>query len=213
MEHTKEDLVNIKNKLIDHISKNYEPEKSKELIESINIMNDGEFLDFLKEQGLIKEGKEPCIFCSIVFGEIPSTKIEENEKAIAILDINPASLGHTLIIPKEHLDKNSLPREVEELTDSIKEKLTKTFNPKKIEVTPSNIMGHEIINIIPVFNNENINSKRKKLSEEELKELKKEIEEKNKEEKRKKVEEKKEDKNQKEEEINEKNTWLPRRFP
>jgi len=43
-----------------------------------------------------------CLFCKIVAGEIPATKIYEDEKSLAFLDIMPASYGHTLVIPKEH---------------------------------------------------------------------------------------------------------------
>lgn len=43
-----------------------------------------------------------CPFCKIVSGQIPSTKIYEDEKVIAILDINPSKKGHVLILPKEH---------------------------------------------------------------------------------------------------------------
>ncbi|MFH1916758.1 MAG: HIT family protein [Nanoarchaeota archaeon] len=46
--------------------------------------------------------KENCIFCKIVKGEIPSRKVYEDEKMLAILDINPAAKGHTLVMPKEH---------------------------------------------------------------------------------------------------------------
>lgn len=45
---------------------------------------------------------EDCIFCKIVNGEIPSSKVFENHKVIAFLDINPASKGHCLVIPKKH---------------------------------------------------------------------------------------------------------------
>lgn len=43
---------------------------------------------------------ENCIFCKIVNGEIPSTKVFEDENFLAFLDIRPVSAGHTLIIPK-----------------------------------------------------------------------------------------------------------------
>lgn len=43
-----------------------------------------------------------CIFCKISKGEIPSTKVYEDEKFFAFLDINPESEGHTLLIPKIH---------------------------------------------------------------------------------------------------------------
>ena len=43
-----------------------------------------------------------CIFCSIVEGEIPAFRIYEDEDHVAFLDIFPAALGHTLVIPKKH---------------------------------------------------------------------------------------------------------------
>lgn len=43
-----------------------------------------------------------CIFCKIIAGEIPCTKIYEDEKVLAFLDINPVSPGHSLVVPKNH---------------------------------------------------------------------------------------------------------------
>ena len=43
-----------------------------------------------------------CVFCKIVAGEIPSFKLFEDEATLAFMDINPASEGHALVIPKEH---------------------------------------------------------------------------------------------------------------
>ncbi|HAF27278.1 MAG TPA: HIT family protein [Lachnospiraceae bacterium] len=43
-----------------------------------------------------------CIFCKIAAGEIPSQTIYEDEDFRAILDLGPATKGHTLILPKEH---------------------------------------------------------------------------------------------------------------
>jgi len=45
---------------------------------------------------------ENCIFCKIVEGVIPSTKIYENDHVLAFADISPATKGHTLLIPKRH---------------------------------------------------------------------------------------------------------------
>jgi histidine triad (HIT) family protein len=45
-----------------------------------------------------------CIFCRIVDGEIPALKVFEDKHTLAFLDIQPVSLGHTLVIPKEHSD-------------------------------------------------------------------------------------------------------------
>jgi len=46
--------------------------------------------------------KVDCIFCSIISNKIPSDKIFEDERTLAILDRNPISKGHTLLIPKVH---------------------------------------------------------------------------------------------------------------
>lgn len=43
-----------------------------------------------------------CIFCKILRGEIPSTKLYEDENSIVILDISPANKGHAILITKEH---------------------------------------------------------------------------------------------------------------
>ncbi len=43
-----------------------------------------------------------CIFCKIIKGEIPCSKVFENEKFFAFLDIGPVNKGHTLVIPKKH---------------------------------------------------------------------------------------------------------------
>lgn len=43
-----------------------------------------------------------CIFCLIVAGEIPAHRLFEDESHLAFLDIFPAALGHTLVVPKKH---------------------------------------------------------------------------------------------------------------
>lgn len=43
-----------------------------------------------------------CIFCKIVKGEIPSTKVYEDDNFIAILDIHPKAEGHAVIFPRKH---------------------------------------------------------------------------------------------------------------
>ena len=46
---------------------------------------------------------EECIFCKIIKGEIPCFKIYEDDNTLAFADINPVSQGHTLVIPKRHV--------------------------------------------------------------------------------------------------------------
>lgn len=53
-----------------------------------------------------------CIFCKIVAGELPATIVDEDERTIAFMDINPATRGHALVIPRAHAtDLHEIPAE------------------------------------------------------------------------------------------------------
>ncbi len=43
-----------------------------------------------------------CIFCKIVTGELPATKVDEDERTVSFMDIAPATRGHALVIPRTH---------------------------------------------------------------------------------------------------------------
>ena len=43
-----------------------------------------------------------CIFCKIIAGEIPSSKVYEDNQVVAFLDISQVTPGHTLVVPKQH---------------------------------------------------------------------------------------------------------------
>ena len=47
---------------------------------------------------------ENCIFCQIINGEIPSSKVYEDDNVVAFLDLHPTNPGHTLVVPKIHCD-------------------------------------------------------------------------------------------------------------
>lgn len=47
---------------------------------------------------------EDCVFCKIVKGEIPTTKVYEDDLVLAMEDIDPIAPVHTLVIPKEHIN-------------------------------------------------------------------------------------------------------------
>lgn len=48
--------------------------------------------------------REQCVFCGIVGGTVPAYVVHEDDKTLAFLDINPATEGHTLVVPKVHAD-------------------------------------------------------------------------------------------------------------
>lgn len=71
----------------------------------------------------LDEQKSQCPFCKIIKGEIPSQKVYEDDKVLAILDINPATDGHILLMPKEHYPIMPLipPEEFENLVLKLKD--------------------------------------------------------------------------------------------
>lgn len=58
--------------------------------------------------------KDDCIFCKIAAGEIPATKVYEDDDVLAFEDLSPMMPVHTLIIPKDHYDNiaDNIPDEV-----------------------------------------------------------------------------------------------------
>jgi histidine triad (HIT) family protein len=59
-----------------------------------------------------------CLFCKIVAGEIPSQRVDEDERTVAFMDINPATRGHALVIPRRHV-ANLLEIEADDLEATI----------------------------------------------------------------------------------------------
>ncbi|MBQ1289007.1 MAG: HIT domain-containing protein, partial [Erysipelotrichaceae bacterium] len=59
-----------------------------------------------------------CVFCEIIKGNIPSAKVYEDDKTLAILDISQTTKGHTLVLPKQHYE-NLLEIPAEELAELI----------------------------------------------------------------------------------------------
>ncbi len=49
-------------------------------------------------------GHEECIFCRILAGELPGEVVMEDEQTVALLDINPWTRGHAIVIPREHVE-------------------------------------------------------------------------------------------------------------
>lgn len=43
-----------------------------------------------------------CLFCRIIAGEVPSQRVAEDEATVAFMDINPATRGHLLVVPRRH---------------------------------------------------------------------------------------------------------------
>jgi histidine triad (HIT) family protein len=61
---------------------------------------------------------DDCIFCAIVAGDAPATKVDEDEHTIAFMDIHPWTRGHALVIPKRHAE-NVIEISEEDLTHTM----------------------------------------------------------------------------------------------
>ena len=59
-----------------------------------------------------------CLFCKIVAGEIPAQIVDEDERTVAFMDINPATRGHALVVPRNHF-RNLLELESEDLEATV----------------------------------------------------------------------------------------------
>lgn len=47
-------------------------------------------------------GAEDCLFCGIVAGDVPAQIVDQDEHTVAFMDINPATKGHALVVPRRH---------------------------------------------------------------------------------------------------------------
>lgn len=90
-----------------------------------------------------------CVFCKIMQGEIPSKKVYEDDKVMAIMDIDPVVDGHVLIIPKEHFtDFYSIPDEILTHVYEVARKLSKEIVSKlhKTGITLQVNQGYALVN-------------------------------------------------------------------
>jgi histidine triad (HIT) family protein len=228
MELTEEQIKQLKKQVIEQIKKTFPEEKRKEAIDKINAMSKQEFEAFVKQNNLVQDQEQPqnsqektpinnstgqqCIFCSIASGQTPSFKFAEDKKAVAVLELNPLSKGHTLILPKKHIEKpENLPSETQELTNKVTKLLKEKLNPRDIKLTSNNIMGHESINLIPIYETEP--KERKQANKEELLELQKKLSSEREIIPEKQEPEKIPEKKEKIEFLSKKNNWLPKRIP
>ena len=105
---------------------------------------------------------EDCIFCKVVAGEIPSEMVDSDERTIAVMDINPATRGHVVVIPRAH-SENLLTVDEEDLAATmatvrrVVERMNETIEPAGFNIL--NNMGraawqsifHFHVHVIPRY--------------------------------------------------------------
>jgi histidine triad (HIT) family protein len=110
--------------------------------------------------------QDNCIFCKIIAGELPCTKVYEDERVLAFLDIGPLVKGHTLVIPKTHYNPlTAVPPELLAHMISVIQKLTgamqKTLKADGINIHQANgaaagqVVPHVHFHIVPRFETDN----------------------------------------------------------
>ena len=182
----------IKQQLLQQIenSQQISEDQKQSFIQQIEKFTKEQLIEFLKQNNIIQSEEEleqtsgsetgseqtQCIFCNISKKNIPSVILKENEKAIAILELNPISKGHALILPKEHISSaDNIPPEVTDLSKEIDSLIKENLSPQKTLIDITSIMEHIAINIVPVYNNETLESNREQKTRQELEEIKKQL--------------------------------------
>ena len=157
------------------------PNENKEQIkEHISKLNEQELEEFLKQNNIQtsennqisqqqQEGPQECIFCSITSDKLPYYKLADNKKALAILELNPLSKGHAIVLPKEHVSIEKLPKSALGLAQKVAKKIKTKLKPEDVKIETSSFMDHAMINIIPIYKDAKL--EKKKAEESELKEL------------------------------------------
>jgi len=178
MAFTEEQLKNIKEQIFNQI-KDFPKEKQEQIKSFISNLNSEQLEKFLIENKLVKESSEinseNCLFCSIINEKIASIKIFEDEDCIGILEINPLTYGHSLLIPKKHISKiKDLPKKIKDLSNNLGKVIIEKLEANSFKILESDEFGHAVINIIPKYKDKEINQ-REKADIEELKKISKVI--------------------------------------
>lgn len=109
------------------------------------------------------------IFSKIIAGEIPSYKIAENENFFAFLDINPVAKGHTLVIPKQEIDRffelpDELLREMLVFAKPIAHAIEKATGCNRCGITVIGLeVPHAHMHLIPISDVHDMDFKKPKL--------------------------------------------------
>jgi len=117
-----------------------------------------------------KQGPQKTIFRMIVDGDITSTEVDRNKKALAVLDINPISKGHIIIIPKSPVSNaKDLPTTAFSLAKKLSKRIEKKLKAKSVEIQTETKFEETIVNLIPIYDKPlSIHSPRKQAPQEEL---------------------------------------------
>ncbi len=167
-----EQIANIKNQLKTQVS-NLPQDKKAEAESQIESLSTEAIEQLIAEQQS-SQGNQKTIFRMIVDKEVESVYLDESPSAVSVLDINPISKGHILIIPKMAISEPAqiIPG-VYDLAKKLSDKIMKTLKPKSVKLHTEKRFGEAYINLIPIYDKDlDISSPRSQISKEELQSIK-----------------------------------------
>lgn len=165
---TPEQVQELKSQLFSQVQ-HLPPEKKQEAEEQIKNMSSEALEMMIKQQ----TGSQKSIFRMIIDKEVESVIVGSNDEALAVLDINPLSEGHTLVIPKSPaLSTQQIPSKAFELAQKVSFLIKENLKAPSVSIQTEMKFGEAIIHIIPSYSSPiSLDSKRKKSSPEELREI------------------------------------------
>lgn len=169
---TEEQIKELKGQLIQQIG-HLPPEKKEEARRQIVEMSSAAIEAMVQQQKARGE-----IFRKIANKEIDSVYVGENENAVAVLDINPISRGHTLVIPKRAVKTaKQIPKTAFNLAEELAKKISANLGAKSVKIETDATLGEAVIHLIPIYDEPlSLDSERRSVSKEELLEIKRKLE-------------------------------------
>lgn len=152
------------------------PEQQRVQAEAhIDAMSAQAIESMLQEQQARSAGPsgKKTIFRMIVDGDVESYKIADNADALAVLDINPISRGHILIIPKKAVSNvKDIPQGARALAEHLAKTLVNFLGAKKLDIIPDTKFNESHLHILPAYDTPlTLSSPRSSSSPEELQQL------------------------------------------
>lgn len=173
---TAEEVAELKEQLREQI-KNLPEEQHAQAEAQIQAMSAEAIELMLRQQqersSNASDGENKTIFRMIVDKEVTSYIIDENADAIAVLDINPLSKGHTLIIPKKATaNASDIPAGAFALAKELGKKIVARLKAQSTDIQSEKKFGEAIIHVIPIYDSPvSLTSPRKKGIPEELEKI------------------------------------------
>lgn len=171
---TQEQAEELKKQLREQVQTMPEERKKQALIQIDSMSSEALELMLEQQQQRMEKGESSkTIFRMIVDKEIESNIVEETSDLLAVLDINPISKGHIMIIPKKAVsEEKALLEQSLPLAKSLSDRVIEGLKAKKTEIQAEKKFGEAVVHIIPIYDSPlTLASPRQSSSPEELKKI------------------------------------------